>query len=145
MGRALKFDTEIRIGQGETVVTIRQAHVEAWALEVGLLLHELNDSLVVRSSANATVTLSLLPEERKRKAIRTVVTRSKPNALKFQVSRTQAETLQALLLRAYRDGVAEVNHIHIEGLLDGVEYDLTPFFEKSRPPMSAGDAAKTLG
>jgi hypothetical protein len=142
MQRTLKFDTEVLIGQRETVVEIRQDRIEAWALEVSLLLSGLNDTLVVRSTTKPTIMLSVLPEERKRKAARTtapstVVTRSKPDKLTFQLSRTEAEAIQATLLRAYRDEMAEVNHIHIGGLFEGVTYDLTLFFDVSRERLSA--------
>jgi hypothetical protein len=56
-----------------------------------------------------------LQDESEEMAKRTVVTRINEKRIRFELSRTQAGYLQATLLRAYRDDMAEVNHIHIEG------------------------------
>jgi hypothetical protein len=50
--------------------------------------------------------------------------------------------LLATLLRAYRDQVAEVSHVHIEGLLDGAPYDLTVMFDVCKESMSPEEAKK---
>jgi hypothetical protein len=62
-------------------------------------------------------------------------------AVNVALGKNQAEYLQATLLRAYCDEVAEVNHWHIEGDRDGTSFDLTIMFHAFREPMSAEEAA----
>jgi hypothetical protein len=40
--------------------------------------------------------------------------------------------------------MAEVDHIHLEGEKDGCSFDLTFFFDASRPPMTPEEAAKLM-
>jgi hypothetical protein len=62
----------------------------------------------------------------------------------FAIGRNQAKYLQAVLLRAYRDQIAEVNHVHIDGESDGKPFDLTVIFELSLEPMTPENAKKLL-
>jgi hypothetical protein len=141
MNRFLASDDEIIFGQGEAVVEIMQERFGVWTLEISLLLQGLAESLTVRSPKGGTLLLSLLADKRVR---RSAVSCGGTDKLRFDLSRTQAEYLQTVLLRAYRDGMADVDHVHIEGALAGTAYDLTFFFGASRPPMSAEEAARRL-
>jgi hypothetical protein len=64
--------------------------------------------------------------------------------MSLAIGRNQAGYLQAVLLRAYRDQMAEVNHVHIEGQRSGTPFDLTVMFEVAREPMTPEDAKKLL-
>jgi hypothetical protein len=141
MNRFLASDDEIIFGQRETVVEIMQERFGVWTLEISLLLHGLVESITVRSPNGGALLLSLLEDKRPK---RSAVSRIGTNKLRIELSRTQAEYLQAVLLRAYRDGMADVEHVHIEGELAGTTHDLTVFFGASRPPLSAEEAAKAL-
>jgi hypothetical protein len=87
----------------------------------------------------------LLHDESHSLAHRAAVLRLSADRMMFSLSRNQAEYLEATLLRAYRDEMAEVNHIHLEGELDGSSYDLTLLFDVSRPPMSPEEATARMG
>jgi len=141
MNRFLACDDEIIFGQREAVLEIMQERFGVWALEIALLLQGLAESLTVRSPSGGTLLLALLSD---RGVKRSVVSPHGTNKLRFELSRTQAEYLQAVLLRAYRDGMADVEHVHIEGRCAGATYDLTLFFGASRPPKSVEEAAKLL-
>lgn len=141
MNRFLASDDEIIFGQRETVVEILQERFGVWALEISLLLQGLAESLLVRAPNDGTLLLSLLADKNVKRGAFSL---SEPRKLRFDMSRAQAEYLQIALLRAYRDGMADVEHVHIEGTFAGTAYDMTFFFGASRPPMSAEDAAKRL-
>ncbi|MFY0582662.1 hypothetical protein ACN28S_57760 [Cystobacter fuscus] len=141
MNRFLASDDEIIFGQREAVVEIMQERFGVWTLELSLLLQGLAESLTVRSPNGGTLLLSLLADKRVK---RSTVSRGGTNKLRFDLSRTQTEYLQTVLLRAYRDGMADVDHVHIEGEFAGTAYDLTFFFGASQPPMSAEEAAKRM-
>jgi hypothetical protein len=141
MNRFLASDDEIIFGQRESVVEIMQERVGLWALETSLLLQGLADSLTVRSPGGGTLLLSLLPDKSVK---RSIVSSIGTNKMRFELARTQTEYLQTALLRAYRDGMADVDHIHIEGECTGTAYNLTFFFGASRPPMSAEEATRRL-
>jgi hypothetical protein len=49
-----------------------------------------------------------------------------------------------VLLRAYRDGLAEANHVHLDGTRQKHPFSLTFFFELYREPMSGEEAIKRL-
>jgi hypothetical protein len=63
----------------------------------------------------------------------------------FELSRTQATYMQATLLRTYRDEMAAVDHVHIEGFMRESPFDLTLFFALSRPPMTPEEIEKLIG
>lgn len=143
MQRLLSMDTEMLVGESEVVVEVSQAKVGAWTLEVTLLLEGLVESITLRSSGGAGLVLEMLPEVASG-ARRAVVSRLSAERLRFELPRTQAEYLQAVLLRAYRDDMAEVSHTHIEGELGDTPYALTVLFGAARPPMSPEEANKLL-
>jgi hypothetical protein len=142
--RFLSEGTEIAAGRSEVVVTISQAAVGVWALELTLLLERLADSLTVAPTQGGKLVLTVSAVALSR-GERFIASRSgSSDTMKFVLPQSQAERLRAVLLRAYRDGMAETDHVHLEGTLNGNPYDLTPFFENSRPPMTAEEASKLL-
>lgn len=141
--RLLPLSVDISIDDADAVFDVDQTHVGAWALEIALLLNGLTEEVTALAPSGASIVLTLQAEP-EQSAKRTIASRIAPNQLRFALSRTQAEYLQSVLLRAYRDGMAEVSHIHIEGFTDTSEYDLTFAFREFHAPMSAEDAAKLL-
>jgi hypothetical protein len=68
--------------------------------------------------------------------------------VRAKLTRTDLETLTAFVLRCYRDGVAEVDHLDFEAE-DGCKRTygcyLTVQFLKVRPPVSEAEARRRLG
>lgn len=120
---------------------IQQPDVGSFALELTLLACQLSESLRIQLRGGSSLVLTRLAADRVPKA---VVTVAPDGAMSFALGTNQIESLQSVLLRAYRDEMAEVNHIHVEGERDGNPFDLTFMFGASRPPMSADKAAKLL-
>lgn len=143
MSRSFRIRSEPLFSQEEIVIEVEQAEVGALALEVTLLLMTLAESVSIICPGDHVVVLSL-QDESEEVAKRTKVARVTEKRMKLELSRTQAGYLQATLLRAYRDEMAEVNHIHIEGFLRDAPFDLTVFFRTSRPPMSPEEIERLL-
>jgi hypothetical protein len=139
--RFLSLASESLMGTTETVIELKQAAVGSIALEVALLLAGMVQSLRIRPSKGPQLIVTLIDSDRISKA---VVTREPDNTVSFAIGRNQAEYLHAVLLRAYRDQMAEVNHVHIEGQSDAAPFDLTVMFEVAREPMTSEDAKKLL-
>lgn len=66
------------------------------------------------------------------------------DAVRFEMGTNHAGYLRVVLLRAYRDGWAEVNHVHIEAVLGDKLYDLTVMLELLRGPTPGEDAMGSL-
>lgn len=129
----LRPDT-IVVGDAEAVVEIAQAEVREMALEVALLGRKLNDTLSIFTRNGPKIVLRLL--DAPQIAARARVSRNAQQQIRFDVPLNLLGYLEVVLLRAYRDGIAEVNHIHVEGDLNGAPFDLTVMFDISRPPMT---------
>lgn len=139
--RFLALATDALLGATEVVIELNQPAVAAVALELTLLLLGLAESLRLAPKSGPTIFLRLLGDKRASKAGAAL---GSDGSVRFALGRNQAEYLQAVLLRAYRDQMAEVNHVHIEGERDGHSFDLTVMFESFRAPMSAEEAEKLL-
>jgi hypothetical protein len=137
------FEAETLVSNGEIVVEIEQEHVGTWALGITLLLESLAEQLQI-ISINGRERVLLMLQRSDPSAKETIVRRVERGGCSFIIATTQAQCLQAMLLRAYRDGVAEVNHMHIEGTLGESGFDLTFFFKSSQPPMSPAEAERLM-
>lgn len=133
------------IGQAELVLETEQAEVGALALELTLLVEGLSEAVVILTPAGHRISLSIPKKEKGLLEARTKVTQADPKRIAFELSRTQAEYMQATLLRTYRDEMAAVNHIHIEGFMGESAFDLTLFFALSRPPMTPEEIENLIG
>lgn len=140
--RFLSLSCESIRSSTEIVVELQQAVVAAMALELTLLLAGLAESLRIQPNRGPVISLKLLVDDFISKA---VVSQAADGSIVFALGKNQAEYLQVVLLRAYRDQMAEVNHVHIEGELLGVSFDLTVIFDTFRESMSAEEAEKLLG
>ena len=141
MKRFLPLEGEVLLGSAEAVIELPTRAVGALALEITLLLEGLAKTLRIGPGKGPTLQLMVIESHPAAKA---VVTCESVEFVSFAVNRNQAEYLQAVLLRAYRDQMAEVNHVHIEGTCNGSPFDLTVMFEAFREPMSAEDASRLL-
>lgn len=139
--RYLSVLTESVVGPNEVVLELAQSVLGSLALELALLIAGLAAALRVQPSRGAPIILRLLDDDRVSKAL---AERASDGSVTFAIGRNQAEYLQMVLLRAYRDEMAEVNHVHIEGDHQGQPLDLTLMFEVSAEPMSAEEANKLL-
>jgi hypothetical protein len=135
-------DGHILLGEAEVVVELSQASVATLALEFTLLLAGLSDSLALRAGKGVQVTFRLLdPNNNARTSI---VLAAGKDRLRVELARAHAEYAHAVLLRTYRDGMADVSHVHIEAELAGRSYDVTLLFAAFRAPMSPEDAERLL-
>jgi hypothetical protein len=139
--RYISLPGECLPSPAEVVVEVPLSMVGSVALELTLLLEALTESLRIRSSAGPTVVLTLLDIRGVSKAI---ARKDGASAICFALGRNQVEYLRAVLLRAYRDQISAVNHVHIEGELGGALFDLTVMFDVYREPMLPEEAAKRL-
>jgi hypothetical protein len=139
--RFLPLACESLLGPGDIVIELQQAVVANMALEITLLMSGSTESLRLQPSRGPAVYLRLTAEGPVGKA---AVARAPDGSVMFTLGRNQAEFLHAVLLRAYRDQIAEVNHVHVEGDCGGSPFDLTIMFDKSREPISAEQAAKLM-
>jgi hypothetical protein len=143
MRRLLSIRTEIIIDATEVVAEVSQAEVALLVLELMLLLEGLVETVTLRSPEKATIVLTMLSEcgENVKGC---VVSRSGKEKVRVEVPRTQAENLMAVLLRAYRDGMAEVNHVHLEGSLANTPYDFTIMFAAAKRPLAPEELKKAI-
>ena len=133
MKRFLSLQSEGLLGSAELVIEILQTEVARVALELTLLRLGHCDGLRIQAGRGPSVLLTMLAEDRVSKAS---VARGADGSLSFALGINQVGYLQAVLLRAYRDEMAEVNHVHVEGVHAGQDFDLTLMFSVYRPPMS---------
>lgn len=123
----------------EVIVEIHQSDVPACALELMLLLHGFADSLLfVSGPMQFMLRISELP------TAPAVFSREVGGRVRCSLSHESVEYMQAIFLRAYRDGMAEVNHVHIEGTMDGKSFDVAFVFDTFRPPMTSEEAKKLM-
>jgi hypothetical protein len=131
MGRTLLIQQDFLLSTAEVV---------SLSMELNLLLHSMTNSITLTSPQKLTMNLKLGAPEKW-----TIVENLAPSSVSFLLSRNEAEYIQAVLLRAYRDKVAEVDHIHIEGrTVQDHGFDLTLMFQTYMPPMSPQEAAKLM-
>lgn len=142
MKRFMSVTSEALLSAAEIVIELSPSAVASLALEFALLLEGMAFSLRIRPSKGPTLLLSLTNDDKVSKG---AVTRESDGSVHFALGRNQAEYLQAVLLRAFRDQIAEVNHVHIEGRINAMPFDLTVMFENFREPMTAEDAKNLLG
>lgn len=128
-------------GESEVILELKPSDIPHFALELTLLLEGLADSLRLQPSSGPSVMISMIPSDRVSKA-RVDVTPD--GSIAFAIGKNQAGYIRAILLRAYRDRMAEVSHIHIEGEFKGALRDLTVVCTLFREPMSSKDAARFL-
>jgi hypothetical protein len=142
MMRLVRVDQQVLVGQSEVVLELSPSEVGALALEMTLLLSTLSEGIKIGASSGPYAEISIDPNEKWAKAFA-----ASDNLIRFEIGKNQAEYLQMVLLRAYRDQMAEVNHIHIEGTSgEGlVNLDLTIMFKVYAPPVSGDEAKKLLG
>lgn len=141
MKRLLKTDSTAIIGPGELVLEVSKNEFGKWALEFTLLLEGLAKIIEIRPDGKFWIRISLSADPQ---AYRLVALKSGNGDVEFVLPRNQAENLQAVLLRAYRDEMAEVNHVHAEGHMDGKPFDLTMMFDVYQPPMTAEEAEREI-
>jgi len=142
MKRSTAIIQEFIIDTAEAVLELTQDEVGLVALEITLLMSAMISQVTLRSPTNQRIELTVNPNEHTTRAKLRLIA---PEQLQVELPRNQGEFLQAVLLRAYRDEMAEVNHIHLEGFMNGEPMDLTFLFRVYREPMSQKDAVKALG
>jgi hypothetical protein len=128
------------MGDAEVVVELSHDEVKLLALEITLLAAGLISMVALRSHSKQRVELT--PGSRDVRATLRVL---QADYVQVGLSQNQMEYLQMVLLRAYRDEMAEVNHVHLEGECAGREMAFTVLFETFRPPLSPAEAEKLMG
>ena len=140
MKRSLLMNEDLIVGDSEVVIDVAQRMVISLTLEVTLLLCGMASLLSFRCVNGQRVDVAIGARDP-----RALVDMISPSHIRFELPRNQAEFLQAVLLRTYRDEMAEVNHIHLEGYLSGDPFDLTFVFEVHQPSLSPTAANMLLG
>lgn len=137
MQRFLRNDT---VSVGALEVTLEVTQVDELAMELMLLIEGLVDSVQIGND-HATIALSVGRVSPPRQG-RASVSETRVAA---HLAKNQAGFLRNMLLRAYRDGLAEVNHTHLTLTTAAGEYDLTLMFPHHKEPLSPREAAVLLG
>lgn len=142
MNRVIRSSCTVISSDNEYIIELRHRDISTIALELSMLMMGLINKLVIvfDSGTNLHILLSanLIPGEK-------AVINKKDDCLIVKVSVNQLEYLCAFLLRTYRDQYSEVNHIHIEGVKNGKNYDLTLFFENVAPALTPEEVSKLMG
>lgn len=129
------FDT------AEVVIDLSIDETNTLALEIALLLQSMAQWVRLRCPRGGKIDIALGSSEKS-----TIVDNLATSHVRFQLDRHSAEYIQAVLLRAYRDKMAEVDHIHIDGrTIQDDAFDLTLMFQTYKPPMSPEEAARVMG
>jgi hypothetical protein len=137
MQRTIRVAQEFVFGPSEVVIELSLDDVTTLAVELTLLLSGYASGTELRSPSKRRVVLSMASSVLHANAFK-----NGTDEVRFILARNEVEALQAVLLRAYRDGMAEVNHVHIEGREGNKPIDLTLMFQVYRPPMSAEEAVR---
>jgi hypothetical protein len=130
---------QVRIGNNEIVLVLGKNDTRELALEVALLLFGLTDGLLVNATGDQAMFIARHPDPAE---VRGRVDHSDAARVDVLLARNQLEFIQAALLRAYRDGVAEVDHIHAEVTRQTGVYDVTLVFEHHRGPLPLDEAMR---
>lgn len=142
MDRVIKSSCPVVDGDNEFVVELRQSDISTLVIELCMLSMGVVKKIKLLFDAGNKLEIgfgaTISPSGK------AIVLRKK-NWVAFELSPNQLEYLCAFLLRAYRDQVAEVNHIHIEGKEGDGEYDLTLIFDDYAPPLTPDEASKLMG
>ena len=125
----------------ELTILVNQSEVLNLALEFTLIMVGMSESLCIRSPGNFVLQVAISKEAQTSKAI---VSSESDKSIAILLGKNQMEYVQSVLLRAYRDNCAPVNHIHIEGTFQDARFDLTFLFEKYQKPMTAEQAAAVI-
>jgi len=120
-------------------VAVSVDEVSRLALEVTLLALDLSSTLALRSQRDQRVALSPASGD-----VRATIRMRKPDYAEVGIPRNQLEYLQMFLMRTYRDGMAQVDHIHLEGTGEHGAKDLTFIFDTVAPPLSPEQMAKLM-
>lgn len=134
--RPFLLTAEIVVDSAEVIVEVALDEFGPLALELTLLAAKLVPEVTLQDSSGLQFTFRLLESQ----ARRGVFSETGSKRLTLELPTVTVGYLQAVLLRAYRDGMAEVDHVHVET----TTADLTLLFAVSRPPMSAEEAEKLL-
>lgn len=141
MNRLIQSKCSVMNSSGEFVIELKQTDVSCFILELTMLLMKQVYRLTFMFEDDIRVDMRLqddLPHASK------MIVNKKGNGLFFDFSVNHLEYLLAFLLRAYRDGVAEVDHIHLEGDYGPQSYDLTFIFDSYSPSLTPEEAAKLM-
>jgi len=142
VNRSVKCDCSTISAENEFVVELRQSDVILFVLELSMLMMGLIKQLNVLFDSGNSLHFSL--DENLVAGDRAAV-KQKDKRLSITLSANQLEYICASLFRVYRDQIAEVNHLHIEGIKNSEGYDLTLMFESVSEPLTPEEAAKLMG
>jgi hypothetical protein len=134
--RPFELTSDIIVDPEELLVEVSLVEFGPAALEMTLLAASLIPHAVFQDRTGRRLTFDVLASDSKRGVLSGLDSRS----IHLSLPMVTVKYLQAVLLRAYRDGMAEVGHIHVET----TSIDLTFLFAVSAPPMSGDDAARIL-
>lgn len=133
----------IELNPNEAVVSVSASDIDIWCLEVARLVEGSADSLTIAThKGDKKITIKLGGKDADKS--KNMCQRVNGKGLEFSLPLNQSEYLLATLDQIKRDGAADVNHIHLEGIQDERSFDLTFFFDNVKKPLSPEEAAKLL-
>jgi hypothetical protein len=135
--RPFELASEIIVDPEELLVEVSLLEFGPAALEMTLLAGNLIPQAAFQDRNGRRLTFSVLASDAKRGEFSGLDSRN----IQLSIPIVTVKYLQAVLLRAYRDGMAEVDHVHVET----TSIDLTFLFAVSAPPMSGEEAGRILG
>ena len=127
--------------KNEFVIELQQSSISGLVLELFMVMLGLIDRLVILFEGNIKLEVRL---EKILSPGDKAVVKDTSEGIAINFSRTHLEYLCAFLLRTYRDQMAEVNHLHIEGEKEAVAFDLTFLFEIYAESLSPEEASKLM-
>lgn len=150
MNKRLRLPSSIELKDysGQKVLEIRVGRDSLWNWALGLLLvrEGLVDTLTVTSErGNGAVEIRLDPTHRRTPAV--LASLAEPFS-RLEFSGVALDYLLHALLKYYRDGQAEVDHIDLQTALsdsDNEDAYVTFAFADSATPISAEEAKRRLG
>ncbi len=141
MKRSIKIECSTINADSEFIIELRQSDISTLILELSMIMMGLLDKLMIIFNNGDSVEISL--GEKLSQTDKATVSQ-KQGRVFFVLSANHLEYLCTFLLRVYRDEIAEVNHLHIEGKKGDEPYDLTLLFNQSSAAMTPEEASRLM-
>lgn len=138
--KEFRIDNDILLSDSEYVIEVSSKHLQLWCLSFTLLATKLVSSFNILFK-NHRVKI-LLSEDLENKWLEVI--KKDASITEVAIPMNQVEYLQFTLLRALRDSIAEMEHIHLEGSRNSEQFNITLFFENYSQPFDPEEAAKLM-
>jgi hypothetical protein len=131
-------------GQVAIEILIDSVSLQEWCLGLCLLKEGLMESFAVReASGTRGIEINIVPQDKNDPSLLLGLSKT----IRAGVTLNSLEYVQYFFLKYYRDGVAEVDHLDLEGVLASEEHEevyLTFKVPDSAPPISEEELKRRL-